>query len=53
MSGTSSKTVPVMFRISVDLYDKLTKRVARKPGRWNNVNEYAKERFIKDANRKH
>ena len=53
MPNQSSKTVPVMFRIPIELYGIIQKRVAKKLGRWANVNEYAKERFIYDASRKH
>ena len=53
MPGTSSVTVPVNFRIPVALYDKIQKRIAKRPGKWVNVNEYARRRFIYDADRKH
>ena len=53
MPGHSSKTVPVNFRIPVELHDIITKRIEKKPGRWVNVNEYIKQRAIYDAQRKH
>ena len=53
MSGTSSTTVPVNFRIPVELYDIIQKRLAKRPGKWANVNVYIKQRVIFDAQRKH
>jgi len=53
MPGHSAKTVVVQFRIPVDLYVKLEKRVEKRLGRWQNVNQYCRERFIYDASRKH
>ena len=53
MPGHSGKTHPIAFRIPIELHEAITKRIAKKPGRWANVNEYAKERFIYDAQRKH
>ena len=53
MPNQSSKTVPVNFRIPIDLYEIIQKRLEKKPGKWVNVNEYAKERFIYDASRPH
>ena len=53
MPGHSEKTVTVAFRIPVELHDIIQQRLSRKPGRWANVNEYVKGRFIYDAKRKH
>jgi|GEM_PF-6418604 len=53
MPNQSSVTVPVNFRIPIDLHGKIQKRIEKRPGRWKNVNEYCKERFIYDASRKH
>ena len=53
MPNQSSKTIPVNFRISTELYGTIQKRIAKRPGRWLNVNEYIKQRTIFDSQRKH
>ena len=53
MPGKSSKTVPVNFRITVELAETIQKRIAKRSGKWANVNDYARRRFIYDVNRPH
>jgi len=45
--------MPITFRIPIDLYEIIQRRVGKKPGRWINVNDYIKERCIYDAKRPH
>ncbi len=53
MPGHSKKTVPIAFRIPVELHELILQRIAKRPGKWVSVNEYIKERSIKDVKRKH
>ena len=53
MSGTSSVTVPVNFRIPKELAEKIQRRIDKRPGKWSNINQYCRERFIYDVQRKH
>jgi hypothetical protein len=51
--GRSSKTVVVGFRLPLDVYEVLQRRVAGKNSHWQSVAEYLQERTIYDVRRPH
>jgi len=53
MPGHSEKTEPVAFRLPIEVYGKILKRVQSKRSRYTTVAEYLKQRIIYDATRKH
>lgn len=53
MPGYSNKTAPVSFRIPIELHAIILRRIQGKRSHWATVNEYIKERVIKDTQRKH
>lgn len=51
--GKSSKTRVVGFRLPLDVYEALERRVNGKDTRWGSVGEYLQERVIYDVRRPH
>ncbi len=52
-SGKSSKTVVVGFRLPLDVYEVLQRRVNGRATHWGSVAEYLQERIIYDVRRVH
>lgn len=53
MSGTSKKTVVVGFRLPVDVYNILQRRVNSPKSHWSSVSELLQDRVIYDVTRPH
>lgn len=53
MSGTSKQSVVVGFRIPMDVYETIQRRIDGPKGRWESVAHYLQERVIYDTRRKH
>lgn len=51
--GTSSKTKIVAFRLPVDVYNVLQRRIDGARTHWESVGEYLQDRIIYDVTRKH
>lgn len=52
MPNSNTKTIPVMFRIPIEVYKVIERRVGKHP-RHDKVSEYLRERAIYDITRKH
>lgn len=53
MSGTSSKSTIVSFRLPNEVVSTLKRRIDGRQSRWGSVGEYLKERIIYDTERQH
>jgi hypothetical protein len=53
MSGKSTKSEIVSFRLPVDVVSTLNNRLAGRRGRWASIGEYLQERVIYDVRRLH
>jgi hypothetical protein len=53
MPGTSKISIRVCFRIPVEDFRELERRIAGRRSRWGSVGEYLKERVIYDIERSH
>jgi len=53
MPNKSNKTKPVAFRIPIDTFEVLERRVKGKRSKWATVNKYLRDRVVYDTDRKH
>lgn len=53
MSGKSTKSEIVSFRLPNDVVSTLNHRIAGRRGRWQSIGEYLQERVIYDTRRLH
>jgi hypothetical protein len=53
MSGKSKQSVVVGFRIPMDVYETIQRRIDGPRGRWESPGHYLQERVIYDIRRRH
>ncbi len=53
MPNTSKRTQVAAFRLPVEIYAIIERRVKGKRSRWNTVSEYLRERVCYDISRSH
>ncbi len=53
MPNISSKTKVIAFRLPVEIYDTIERRVKSKRSHWNTISEYLRERVCYDISRSH